>query len=283
MFRASHAGIACTLFFVLTVHASAQQSAEARAIIDKAIEAAGGREALARYERPFYVEQRGQFFIPNRDTPTAEEVFKITRWLPDKERLERQTTSFGKANTSVLAFNGKEVKSATVKSGPATPKQAAAAPARPASPTAPAPKPPDTAGAQIAGKPDPAALADSIRLRLYVASVRTLLPLINEDYELATTTKAEVSGRPAVGVEVKHKDRPTIKLYFDTETTALVKLAREADGMEMVETYDDFAEMDGLVYPKRTTEWMRGRKARELETVEFKFFDEVPERAFDEI
>jgi hypothetical protein len=276
MFRSCREVVAFSLLLAMSAVAGAQQSDEALAIIDKAIEAAGGREALARYERPFYVERTGKFFIPDRATATAEEVFKETTWFPDKQRTERQTTSFGKTATSVMAFNGNEVK--------ATSHLPTAAAAKPPPPKdAAAPKLPGRVAGATAGNADPRALAESIRLRLYVARVRTLLPLADDAFGLATMTDVTIDGRPAVGVEVSHKDHPSIRLYFDKEMTVLVKSSYEGGGMEMAEIYDDFAELDGLVYPKKISQYMRGRRFRDLVTTEFKFLDDVPAKTFDEL
>jgi hypothetical protein len=49
---------ASVLLFLPPPGMRADDQADARAIIDKAIEAAGGKEALAKYDGPFYFETR---------------------------------------------------------------------------------------------------------------------------------------------------------------------------------------------------------------------------------
>lgn len=55
----------------------------------------------------------------------------------------------------------------------------------------------------------------------------------------------------------------------------------DANGRSFEATYDDFAEADGLVYPKKIVYYHSGSKYVEMETTEFKFLDEVDEAIFE--
>jgi len=52
----------CGLIFLSPQYAGGEDAAEAQAIIDKPIEAAGGRESLAKYEKPFIMELKVKSF-----------------------------------------------------------------------------------------------------------------------------------------------------------------------------------------------------------------------------
>ena len=68
---------------------SLAERSDARATIDEAIEAAGGREVLARYQRPFYYERKGSCEVAREGIrhqfPRADEM-EVERRL--RQRLE---------------------------------------------------------------------------------------------------------------------------------------------------------------------------------------------------
>jgi hypothetical protein len=127
---------------------------------------------------------------------------------------------------------------------------------------------------------------DAVTLRgqqdlLYARWLATLLPLDDAEFQLTQLDEIMLDERPAVGVKVAHKDRPDVRLYFDKDAMTLVKLAREFNGRLFEETYDDFAELDGLVYPRKIVQYALGNKFTEMETTEFRFLDEVDEAIFE--
>jgi hypothetical protein len=108
------------------------------------------------------------------------------------------------------------------------------------------------------------------------------LPLDDGEFQLTPLDEIVLDERSAVGVKVSHHDRPDVRLYFDKEAMTLVRLSREVGGRSLEFTYDDFAELDGLVYPKKIVHSVNGKKSVEMETTEFKFLDEVDETIFEE-
>jgi len=219
------------------------EPAAARKIIDRAIEAAGGREVLKRYEKPFYMKRQGKAL---GGTGWEDFTIKVTTWLPDKLRTDQELTRHGKKTPFGIRFNGEK-------------------------------------GFHVPGtrEMDASALRN-MRELLYSQWLATLLPLDDPQFKLTALDEIMLDGRPAVGVNISCEDRPAVRLYFDKEAMTLVKHSREFNGRLFEETYDDFAELDGLVYPKRIVQYANGKKFVEMSTAEFKFLDEVDEAIFEQ-
>lgn len=219
----------------------------ARKIIDQAIEAAGGREALKRYEKPFYMVQKGKAL---GGTGWDEFAIKVTTWLPEKDSRDQESTSNGKKRVSGSRFNGEK-------------------------------------GWQIGyssrgGATEMTAMAIELtRERLYFDWVNTLLPLDDAEFRLTVLDEIMVDGRPAVGVKVSRMNQKDVRLYFDKDAMTLVKQVIDYNGRLSERYYDDFAELDGLVYPKKLVHHVNGSKVIEMETTEFEFLDEVDSAIFE--
>ncbi len=241
------------LIVLLARHASAE---DARLIIDMAIHAAGGREALRKYQGPVFREQRGKTFA---GSGPFEITLKVTEWLPDKMRTEQVTLRQGIKVPAVQGLNATRGW-ITVESR----------------------EPPARLPMYKATEMD-ATTIEATRNRLYMHWVATLLPLDEAAFQLATVDDIAIDSRPAIGVSVSHPDRPQVELYFDKETFLMVKLARVANGRVIAEFYFDHAELEGLVYPTRTVVHKDGKKVLEIETTEFKFIDPPADDFFDEL
>jgi hypothetical protein len=76
---------------------------------------------------------------------------------------------------------------------------------------------------------------------LYENHVRSLLPLLRDPkFTLKSLPEVTVSGRPAIGVEASYPDRPDVELYFDKETHLLVKTACRLKKTPWETVYDDY-------------------------------------------
>ena len=239
--------LVCLVLFQISHRAKADERLVARAIIDRAIEFAGGRDALASYEKPF-VRSAKATAIGGRGPEESD--MKITTLFPDKSRSHQTHKNGGILE---IVFNGdKGWNKSTV-------------PGR---------------GVRTSEMKDIGVRAN--RDRLYGEWLGTLLPLDDDEFRLTTVMEIVIEGRPAVGVNVAHEDRPDVQMYFDKETFALVKLARKLDGRVLEEYYDDYADLDGLVYPKKQVNHGNGSKTSELHTTELKFLDAVEDKTFQE-
>jgi hypothetical protein len=234
--------VAATAWLVAGAAAEEAESAAARKIIDRAIEAAGGREALKRYEKPFQLERKGKSFVGG----DVDFTLISTTWLPDKIRTDQESIRNGQKTSFGVRFNGEK-------------------------------------GLLLPAKREMVELGlRNLRDLLYSYRLATLLPLDDPQFKLAALDEIMLDGRAAIGVKVSCEDRPEVRLYFDKDAMTLVKLAREFNGTLSEQIYDDFAELDGLVYPKKVVQYSDGKKILDMETTEFKFLDKVDEAIFEQ-
>jgi hypothetical protein len=122
----------------------------------------------------------------------------------------------------------------------------------------------------------------------------SLTPLLADDaFKLATANSKMVNGKPAAGVAVRNGKRPVVTLYFDKETGLLVK--REAmvkdqntDGKEVLEevVLSDYKEADGRKYHTKAVvtrdgkTWYRSEvsRPRAVEKPDPKLFEKPAEK-----
>lgn len=241
--------LSCCAFVLTSGGATADEQSDARAIVNKAIEFAGGREVLARYEKPFVCLQNGTALGGN-----APQAFqrKVTTFFPDRWRSDQ-------TGNAAMTFVVSGEKGWTKSRGPG---KGGLGPVRVQEMA--------YLGAKAASE------------RVYAQWLTTLLPLDDEAFHLSTSDEIMIDNRPAVGVIVSHQDRPDVRLYFDKETFALVKSTRKVNDVPFEEFYDDYAELDGLVYSKKIVQFANGKKLTEMQTTELKFLDSVEQSAFEQ-
>ncbi len=162
---------------------------EPRAVIEKAIQAAGGRENLApiKATRATLKGIIHESDILERAVVTAEVVSQ----LPRQFKLIGHITGNGVVVVTTQILNG------------------------------------DKAWIQANDMNDPANAREleDMKQSAYVDYVATLLPLLEDKaYTLTALPDAAVQGRPAVGVKVVSKGHPDISLYFDKQTGLLAKI-----------------------------------------------------------
>ena len=118
----------------------------------------------------------------------------------------------------------------------------------------------------------------------------SLTPLLTDDvFKLATAKEKEVNGKPAAGVVVRNRKRPVVTLYFDKETGLLVK--REAtvkdpstDDKEVLEeiVVSDYKEAGGRKFHTKTVVTRDGKPFYRSEVVSLPRAVEKPDpKLFD--
>jgi hypothetical protein len=92
--------------------------------------------------------------------------------------------------------------------------------------------------------------------RMWATSLAPLLA--GDEFQLATAKEKVVNGKPAAGVAVRNGKRPVVTLYFDKETGLLVKREatvkdQSADDKDVLEeiVVSDYKEADGRKYHTR--------------------------------
>lgn len=250
--RRRQASLACAFLFLLIPSVRAEDAADARAVIDKAIEAAGGRAALAKYEKPFVMEIKTKSSTPRA---VAENTARETRWFPDRFRDE-SPGRMGQGNY-VMLFNGTSGKYTGFSTGKG----------------------------MTVNSFDQSQI-EQARDTVYCERLTTLLPLDEAGFRLTMLDEVVLDGRPSVGVKISHAERPDVQLYFDKETFVLTKQVRPwrqpGGNRSFTFLYDDYVETDGLVYPRKATGYLDDAKSFESEIRELKFLDKVDEKLFEE-
>jgi len=118
----------------------------------------------------------------------------------------------------------------------------------------------------------------------YVELLATLVPLKKDVFDLAPIEGKMVNDKPTLGIKVSHKGQADTQLYFDKESGLLVKIERRTrtGGILLDKEYilADFKEFNGVRLPTRRTEFLSGKKAAELSAATYRFPARVDESAF---
>jgi hypothetical protein len=130
------------------------------------------------------------------------------------------------------------------------------------------------------------ARVSELKEEAHVQWVCMLVPLIQKDspYQLATATEIKVGDKAAYGVKAALKGHPDITLYFDKDSALLVKIERQAKeaGLELAKEYffSEYKEVDGVKLPMRLIEKLNGKKFTDLKVDSYKLLDKVDEAQF---
>jgi hypothetical protein len=194
--------VAAVGFALATAPARADDAADARALVEKAVKAHGGQDKLDKLPG-IAVTFKGTFHgmgdgIPMTGTVSSQGT--------DKQRIEMEIEAGGQKFPIVIVVAG------------------------------------DKGWAKIGKdvtETDKEKLAEA-KEHTYAAWVATLAPLKDKKtFTLATTGEIKIEKRPALGVKVSSKGRRDVDLYFDKETGLLVKaesrVKDETSGQEVSE------------------------------------------------
>jgi outer membrane lipoprotein-sorting protein len=229
-----------------------EEKTDCKAVIEKAIKAAGGEEKLAK-AKAFTFKMKGKFYGMGEGIDYTGEV---AIQLPDKSRVKIDGEIDNKKVTFFTAVtNGDKV---WRKMG-------------------------DGEAEQVTDKDK---LAEAKEER-YAERVISLLPLVKEkDFKLEPLGEAKVDGKPAVGVKVSQKGHRDVNLFFDKDSGFLVKSERtvkdEQTDKELTEEriYSDYKESGGI---KRFTKMVMnrdGKKYVEAEISDFEVKDKIDDAEF---
>jgi outer membrane lipoprotein-sorting protein len=239
----------------LTVPAGrvAAQEETAKAIIERAIEAHGGEERLARIHAS-RVRYRGTFFLLMDQTRAF--IAETTFQLPSQfKTVIESTTPDKKKHTGVHVINGDKM-SMTADGVPQT---------------------------------MDAAQVQDIRARMLINRAVLLVPLLRDrNYQLSVVETVKVNDRPAVGVRVAPMGKAGIelRLYFDKELGLLVKTEYpRSDGAGKVvreeQYFGNFKDDGGYKRPyKFVVEW-GGKKIMEAEITDVKNYSHLDDNEFN--
>jgi hypothetical protein len=137
-----------------------------------------------------------------------------------------------------------------------------------------------------------AAAEAEMRETMHLNRCTRLVPLLNEKgFELMTLEDGKVNNQPANVVKVSRKGFKDLTLFFDKGTNLLVKSehlhddakeGQERKELKQEEYYSKFKDLDGgYTRPTHMAVYRDGKKVTEMEIIEFKHLDKLPDKEFD--
>ena len=228
--------------------AGAAGAQEVRDIIQKAIKAHGGAEALNKYKAG-QTRTKGQIELLG-SLPFTQE---ITFQLPNQFREVMELEAGGQKVLVVTVFNGE--KGWLEVTG----------------------KPQEL---------DEKLLTELKEAGHLLRTSRLTALLDDKECKLSPLGEAKVNGRPAVGVRVECKGFRDLSLYFDKDTGLLAKSERRAldatTGQEVTEEriVIEYQKVEGMQSPKKVLINRDGKKFMEAEVLEVKLLEKVDPQTF---
>lgn len=116
--------------------------------------------------------------------------------------------------------------------------------------------------------------------------VRFLLPIVREPgFELSLLPDEKISDRPAVGVRVKSKGDRDIDVYFDKETGLLAKtesrlLPPRKPPIVLEQVFSNYREFDGVKVATKFTKYENKKLTSVEEFVDITFVEQIDESEF---
>jgi hypothetical protein len=125
--------------------------------------------------------------------------------------------------------------------------------------------------------------AEAFRDNVYGMYVSMALPVKGKEYTLSVTGEEKVEGKPAVGVLVSRKGKPDVTLFFDKESGLLAKAQMQIWDEFTDQTVSQ--ETIYLTYKDKTAEKILikrdGKTFLEEEMSNWKAFDKLDEKMFE--
>jgi outer membrane lipoprotein-sorting protein len=228
----------------------ADDDADMKALIAKAIKAHGGADNLAKYKAGT-LKTKGKFHGMGA---AVDYTGTINFQSPDRLRVEIEAEVMGQNFKFVQVING------------------------------------DKGWIVLLDKVTPMSkeMIAEAHEQMSASAVTRLLPLTGKDYNLSPLGEVKVGDRPAVGVRVEHKKHRDVSLYFDKETSLLLKsetrgkdLQRGDDAEFAGETlYGDYKKVDGVQVAHKQTVKRDGKLYVESETTEAQLAEKLEDGVF---
>ncbi len=130
---------------------------------------------------------------------------------------------------------------------------------------------------------------DETHEELYANRIMSLqaFALKEKGLELAALGEVKVSDKPCLGVRVSSKGRRDVSLFIDKETHLVVKAEHrikdfDEGGQEYNQEYyqSEYKDFDGIKEPTKTIVHRDGKLFLEIETTEFKHLDKLDDSLF---
>ena len=241
--------IGTVVILVATTGGAPAQEEAARALIERAVQAHGGAEAMGRV-RADKVKFKGNLVLGGHNIPFIAET---TIQLPSKYRHVLETGDGSDKHTLLYIINADKLYITLDGKAIAT---------------------------------DATQLAE-IRSGLELERAKRLLPLLEDkSYQLAVLDDGiKVNERPTVGIRVGGRGRKEMRLFFDKEYGLLVRAENRIDdgkGKEVRQHFffGDFKDVGGFKRPTKIRAYRDGRQIMEAELLDAKLLEQVDETEF---
>ena len=135
-------------------------------------------------------------------------------------------------------------------------------------------------------QPENPLLTKSLKAATYQRELIRLLPLRDPAYSLQTLPEAQVNGKPAVGLRVSKPGQSDVSLYFDQQTRLLVRMDHRTVDPNSGQEFDEQATIkenmvvDGVTAPRKVVVTRNGNPHVEYEVTELKFVESLPASEF---
>jgi hypothetical protein len=234
--------------FFLAAPVRADDAADARALVEKAVKAQGGREKLEKFAA-HTLKFKGTFHGMGQAIPMTGE---LNSQGADRFKMEVEVEAGGMKFQFVSVLAGDK---GWVRVGDTT------------------------------NPMDKDQLAEG-KEQAYAGWVGTLTPLGDKEFTLATTGEVKVNDKPALGVKVSRKGHRDVDLFFDKETGLLVKtetrIKDEGSGQEVTEENfaGEYKEVQGTKQAMKFTVKRDGKLWVEGEATEYQLAEKLGDGVF---
>jgi hypothetical protein len=123
---------------------------------------------------------------------------------------------------------------------------------------------------------------------LYAGWVAALYPLTEKEFKFSPLGESKVGDKEAIGVKVSRKDHRDVNLYFDKKTNMLLKMEHQAKDVMAGDTefnqetfYDDYKDVDGTKQPHKLVIKRDGKDFVDAEITEIKLLEKLDDKVFD--
>ena len=238
------------LLCLLASSPAALATDQTRAIIAKAIQAHGGKEAVQKLKAMTWKADGTMIFGNNKQPYQATYYWQA----PDKFRFDMAVNLGGNAGTFTVIVNGDR---GWEKFGDRTRVMD---------------------GRSLKG----------LRQTCYMIYLSTLAPLLDPSLQISAVSELQRDGRTLVGIKVGHDRFNDVSLYFDRDTGLLAMarttiftnlLGRET---EQESLYEDYTKANGRVYFKRLVIQFDGKPVMIEKMGETKISDRLPAKLFEQ-
>jgi outer membrane lipoprotein-sorting protein len=127
---------------------------------------------------------------------------------------------------------------------------------------------------------------DNVKSQIAIQEITTLLPLLDKKrYTVASLGDVKVKGKKAIGLNVTSKGGVDVNLYFDPTTLMIIKLqhqAKDPTGKEVTQTLfmNSFKKIQGVAFPTKVQVDQDGKKFVTVEFSEIKVSEKLDASVF---